>query len=47
MTKRLSVDLDDDLHREFSKAALDADRPKADIARSLIREWVEEQQQSE
>ena len=37
-----AVDLDEDLHREFSKAVIDVDATKAEIVRRLIQEWTEE-----
>ncbi|GAA0294295.1 hypothetical protein [Halarchaeum salinum] len=43
MTTRLSIDIDDELHKEFSKAVIDVDETKADVVRELVREWVDEQ----
>lgn len=42
MTKRYTVDFDDDLYREFSKACIDEDTTKAAVVRCLVREWIDE-----
>ncbi len=40
MTKRLTVDFEDDLYKEFSKQCIDAERPKSDVVRELVQDWV-------
>lgn len=40
MTKRLTVDFDDELYKEFSKAVIDEDTNKAAVVRTLVQEWI-------
>lgn len=42
VTKRFTADFDDDLYREFSKVVIDEDTTKAEVVRSLVREWLDE-----
>lgn len=39
-TKRLTVDFDDELYKEFSKAVIDEDTNKAAVVRTLVQGWV-------
>lgn len=42
MSKRFTVDIEDDLYKEFSKKCIDEERSKASVVRELLREWVDE-----
>jgi len=44
MTKRLTVDFEDNLYKEFSKKCIDAERTKSDVVRELVQDWVNEQE---
>lgn len=43
MTTELSVEIDDELYEEFSRAMDDVRETEDDVVRRLIREWVDEQ----
>jgi len=38
--RRLSVDLDDDLHRRFSVACAEEGVSKSEVVRRLIEKWL-------
>ena len=44
MMKRLSVDLEDDVYKEFSKKCIDAERPKSEVVRELVQDWLNDQE---
>ena len=44
MTKRLTVDFEDDLYKEFSKKCIDVERPKSEVVRELVQDWVNNQE---
>ena len=41
-TKRLTVDFEDELYKEFSKKCIDAERTKSDVVRELVQDWLNE-----
>jgi|JXWS01.1.fsa_nt_gb metal-responsive CopG/Arc/MetJ family transcriptional regulator len=42
MTKRLTVDFEDDLYKEFSKQCIDAEKTKSEVVRGLVEDWLSE-----
>lgn len=42
MTKRLTVDFEDDLYKEFSKQCIDAEKTKSEVVRALVEDWLNE-----
>ena len=40
--KRISVDLDEELFKTFSKKCIDVDKKKVEVVRELIRKWLRE-----
>ena len=44
MTKRLTVDLEGELYKEFSKKCIDAEKTKSEVVRGLVRDWVNDQE---
>jgi hypothetical protein len=45
MTKRLSVDFEDDVYKEFSKKCIEVDETKSDIVRGLVNDWLNESEE--
>ena len=44
MTKRLTVDFEEGLYKEFSKKCIDAERTKSEVVRELVQDWVNDQE---
>jgi macrodomain Ter protein organizer (MatP/YcbG family) len=42
MTKRLSVDFEDDVYKEFSKNCIEVGETKSDVVRGLVNDWLNE-----
>ncbi|MFB6283095.1 MAG: ribbon-helix-helix protein, CopG family [Halobacteria archaeon] len=42
MATRFTLDLNDDLYKEFSKKCIDEERSKASVVRELLEDWVDE-----
>ena len=42
MTKRLTVDFEDELYKEFSKQCIDAEKTKSEVVRGLVQDWLNE-----
>ena len=42
MTKRLTVDFEDELYKEFSKQCIDAEKTKSEVVRGLVEDWLNE-----
>ena len=45
MTKRLTVDLEDELYKEFSKKCIDAEKTKSEVVRGLVTDWLNESEE--
>lgn len=45
MTKRLTVDFEDDLYKEFSKKCIDVDKTKSDVVRGFVVDWLNESEE--
>ena len=45
MTKRLTVDLEDELYKEFSKKCIDAEKTKSEVVRGLVQDWLNESEE--
>jgi macrodomain Ter protein organizer (MatP/YcbG family) len=45
MTKRLSVDFEDDVYKEFSKKCIEVDETKSDVVRGLVNDWLNESEE--
>jgi len=45
MTKRLTVDFEDELYKEFSKQCIDAEKPKSEVVRGLVQDWLNESEE--
>ena len=45
MTKRLSVDFEDDVYKEFSKQCIEVDETKSDVVRGLVNDWIDESEE--
>jgi metal-responsive CopG/Arc/MetJ family transcriptional regulator len=45
MTKRLTVDFEDELYKEFSKQCIDAEKTKSDVVRGLVQDWLNESEE--
>jgi metal-responsive CopG/Arc/MetJ family transcriptional regulator len=42
LTKRLTVDFEDDVYKEFSKQCIDAEKTKSEVVRGLVEDWLSE-----
>ena len=45
MTKRLTVDFEDELYKEFSKQCIDAEKNKSEVVRGLVQDWLNESEE--
>jgi metal-responsive CopG/Arc/MetJ family transcriptional regulator len=45
MTKRLTVDFEDELYKEFSKQCIDAEKTKSEVVRRLVQDWLNESEE--
>ncbi|CCQ34267.1 ParG domain containing protein [Halorhabdus tiamatea SARL4B] len=45
MTKRLTVDFEDELYKEFSKQCIDAEKTKSEVVRGLVKDWLNESEE--
>ncbi|WP_083258760.1 MULTISPECIES: plasmid partition protein ParG [Halobacteriales] len=45
MTKRLTVDFEDELYKEFSKQCIDAEKTKSEVVRGLVQDWLTESEE--
>ncbi|WP_353633808.1 plasmid partition protein ParG [Halobacterium sp. NMX12-1] len=45
MTKRLTVDFEDELYKEFSKQCIDAEKTKSEVVRGLVTDWLDEDEE--
>ena len=45
MTKRLTVDLENELYKEFSKQCIDAEKTKSEVVRGLVQDWLNESEE--
>jgi metal-responsive CopG/Arc/MetJ family transcriptional regulator len=45
MTKRLTVDFEDELYKEFSKQCIDAEKTKSEVVRGLVKHWLSESEE--
>ena len=45
MTKRLTVDFEDELYKEFSKRCIDAEKSKSEVVRGLVQDWLNESEE--
>ncbi|MDR5656831.1 MULTISPECIES: plasmid partition protein ParG [Halobacteriales] len=45
MTKRLTVDFEDELYKEFSKQCIDAEKTKSEVVRGLVQDWLNESEE--
>ncbi|WP_148661793.1 plasmid partition protein ParG [Halodesulfurarchaeum formicicum] len=45
MTKRLTVDFEDKLYKEFSKQCIDAEKTKSEVVRGLVQDWLNESEE--
>ncbi len=45
MTKRLTVDFEDELYKEFSKQCIDVEKTKSEVVRGLVQDWLNESEE--